>query len=151
MTRSNARNIRIFNDWFGIDNKSIQEESSLCELLYNKYPHEYGLAPDKTGFWVEQKNFYYRHKCNNGKYFNYPIEISKDFSIGDSKIIKIDRIYIGKIAGAAQQKDLSSLNDDDPQRDAHLLKMAEEDLAKNPLKEHGFDWEHLKTSMEGEA
>lgn len=149
MPKTNSKNIRIFKGWFGIDNKSMQKELGLCELLYINYPHTCEQSSDKTGFWVEQNNCYYKYKCDNGQYFNYPVEIDRDLIIDDSKIIKIDRIYIGKIVGSAQKHSEAPV-EQYSENDARLYELAKQDLAEHPVKEEKFDWQHIKTVMDKE-
>lgn len=146
MPKANSKNIRVFTDWFGIDTKSKLKELEVCESLYSTLT-EPGVewSSDRTGFWVEEGNSYYRHRCDNAKYFNYPVPVSKDFKINDNMIVKIDKIYIGRVQGS-ESKRLA-----DEQLDPYYLKLAQEDLAANPIKEEKFDWDHLKQEVDGEV
>jgi hypothetical protein len=145
MSKTNSKNIRVFPDWFGIDTKSKTIELAICDKLYlTLTDNKHVWSSDKSGFWAEQGAPYFKHLCDNGKYFNYPTQISKDFKINDNQIIKIDKIHIGRVNGSESRR-LA-----DEELDPHYLKLAKEDLAEHSP-EIPFDWEFLKQEVDGEV
>lgn len=144
MPKSNSKNIRVFKDWFGNDLKSRLKEVDICNKLFDIIQkNEWEWSSDKGGFWIEEKNFYYKHICDNEKYFNYPIEL-KDYCLEDCKVIKIEKSYVGKIAGNEAKRTVSE------QLDKYYVDAAKKDLQEHPIKEEKFDWQHIKDTMESE-
>ena len=146
MAKSNSKNIRVFQDWFGIDNKSKALELETCEKLYSTLTdNKWEWSSDKSGFWVEEGGLYYRHRFSNGKYFNYPVPSEKDFKINGNEIIKIDKIHIGRVQGSESKRQ------SDEQIDPYYTKLAREDVSANPTNEEQVDWEFLKQQIDGEV
>jgi len=144
MPKSNAKNIRVFIDWFGNDLKSKQKEVELCQKLFDKIKdNALEWSSDKGGFWIEERNHYYKNICENGKFLNYPIEL-KDEEIDGSKVIKTQRCWIGKISGNEVKRTVAS------ELDPYYVDAAQKDLKEHPIKEEGFDWGHIKQTLENE-
>lgn len=140
--KANSKNIRVFPDWFGIDSKSKRKELEVCNQLFDIIKdNTWEWSSDKGGFWVEERNFYYKHICDNDKFFNYPIQIPV---IDGCKVIKTEKKYVGKIAGNEAKRTTSE------ELDQYYVDAALKDVKENPIKEDGFDWEHVKQTMESE-
>jgi hypothetical protein len=142
MGQGNAKNIRVFAGWFGIDAKSKKAEAELASLLRLKFPSESVVwTDDNTSFWIEEKSIYVKHFCSNGSYFNYPIKVSEIPGKIDIIITRVERIRVEKIRGAEDR------SQDNPGDFGYYSKLAKEDLKEHPVQEQGFDWDHVKNEI----
>ncbi len=158
MAKSNSKNIRVFPDWFGIDNKSIREHQAFCEFLYNKIqPNNWEWSSDKSCFWLEEKSCYYTYYLDDGsktpKQFNLPVKIESivleisentvtELKPGSIGVKGIGKMTIGKIHGSEAQRTYSG------EVDPFYFEQAKQELQENPIPQAGFDWDVVKQAVE---
>jgi len=140
----NKRNIIVLPGWFGLSSKGRQEALQACIDLGKLIKPEDGVvdwdSPNMESFWMDEKKIYYKHHCNNGNQFNYPIKVDKFPGKNDIIINRVEMRSTGKIRGIDQRVDYST------EVDPHYQALAQKDVNENP-REEGFDWDHLKEEV----
>jgi len=139
----NKKNIIVLPGWYGFSKKEREEGLAIRLELHKLIKEDIEIdwdSPHMESFWMDEKKVYYKHHCNNGSIFNYPIKVEKLPILNDIIINRIELCYTGKIRGADQREDWSA------EVDPHYAALAQKDVNENP-REENFDWDHLKQEV----
>ena len=142
-----SKNLKVFGNWFAMDSLSQDQETALCLKMGQAAgdPKGWDWGSDQKSFWLPERSHYYTHRCDTcKKSFNYPVEISA-CPVCDSKISS-KSVWLGRIEPPSEKEWSNSMNKI-PVADPGLLQRAQEELAENPVKEEGFDWQHLRDNL----
>lgn len=143
-----SKSIRVFNQWFAMDSKSQLREGDICSDMAGKITSNDGWEWDseKKCFWLKEKNVYYNHACETcKKNFNYPVSVEV-CPVCSDKVSKCKAVWVGRVEPPSEREWDNSQNKRG-EVDPTLVQRAKEDLAKNPVKEEGFDWQHLRDNI----
>lgn len=102
--------------------------------------------PEKKCFWLEEKNHYFNHVCETCKKdFSYPVQIEV-CPVCSAKVSKCRAVWVGRVEPLSEREWDNSQNKRQ-ELDPGLVQRAKDDLAKNPVKEESFDWQHLRDNL----
>ena len=142
-----SKSIRVFNGWFGMDTLSQEQETSTCSAMAEGVgtSDNWGWDSEKKCFWLKENTYYVIHRCPTcKKNFNYPVTVEKCPVCSSETTSK--NVWIGRIEPPSEKEWGNSMNKI-PTANPDLIKRAQEDLALNPVKEEGFDWQHLRDNL----
>jgi len=142
-----SKSIRVFSGWFGMDTLSQEQEASTCAAMAEGAgaSDNWGWDSEKKCFWLKENTYYLVHKCSTcKKSFNYPVVVEKCPVCHNDTASK--NVWIGRIEPPSEKEWGNTMNKI-PTANPELIKRAQEDLALNPVKEEGFDWQHLRDNL----
>lgn len=131
-----------------MDSKSQIREGDICRSMAEKIETVSGWEWDseKRCFWLQEKSHYYSHGCDTCKKdFSYPVTV-EICPVCNSKVSKCKAIWVGRVEPPSE-KEWDNSQNRRQELNPVLVQRAKEDLAKNPVKEESFDWQHLRDNL----